>query len=80
MSKFGIKHNLKIQEDGVTISGQILDVEWGEFGRNCGYIIEEDEFCIYSLDSPEFDDTCLYIFHTRLPAFNWIVFSNMSTT
>jgi len=64
MEKFSIKHNLKIQEDGLTIKGQILDVEWGEFNRDCGYIVGKygSLFSIESMDCPELHSDILFVF------------------
>jgi len=61
MKKFSIKHNLKIQKDGLTIKGQILDVEWGEFERGYEDIISEKKLYIKSSLFPEFKERRLFI-------------------
>lgn len=68
-----LKHNLKILEDGLTIGGQILSVNWGEyedyegdkvFLERGGYndLFLSKDFYVCSSGCPQLNSKTLYVF------------------
>jgi len=58
-----IKHNFKILEDGVTIEGQVLDVDSGDYERGEWDTVYNNgkTFFLYSYDSPEIREEAIYV-------------------